>query len=710
MSQFDNPSAVAPFRGGYLMLMGMGNGKDGRHGLQLRYGPIIDPDKLPDFQPIAFQDVDSSKPDSTSTVTQNGVNGGAVPFLFALDDTTMVAVYSGQEEGVDGVFAHVFSDTGASLIRVGAYQVLAKFSDPTAWQIAASMVPGKAGFLLSVLGDPPLWCTVPSFTPGTSASVVVATTLSSPSDAAAATAMATADSAHGADGYISMVIVPNNTGLGDPPAFAIGYYAFWSPVVKMGGAMPFQISFTDPSGPPSIAWQQQVSFPPSEPFFLFSGPDGLPWYQLVGSTMSVGQVNADGSLASPTVIGKGASSPAAILFTFGPFDANPEPGSDPEIVPVYRSLLTGLNSAVTTQIGNARRTIFLQEPATNQQGTLIGIFESGPPVPNANAAALSAGPSVGSTTFGEQSSQTSGWSIAASVGGFIQYSASNGIPDVATMDTSFNIAFGVNTSFSQSTTLTKLDTHIATTAIIGTPPSVSPQGLALVAIFDYIGSKYEFLDSGLNPVPGAAVYYEMTVSSTTFSVMPFDYPAGNAPYPGDLLSYPTVEDVRESYAVETLSDTDPAAFSWSTAGSDQVSGTIINSGSKSVGAYLNFNASIGAKVGPPGESVTVSAGVTASFTFNYQWTAVSQDQFSTMVTLPALNNPPPPGAYAAYTYCAYLLDHDNTHAADLIALLQANPTSHNTALFNAISPQSTPWKVAYAIANSESADVRVALG
>jgi len=705
MSQFDNPSAAAPFRAGFLLLIGMGNGKDGRNGLELRYGAVTDPKTMPDFQPLSFVEIAGGSTEPTSIVTPNGVYDGAIPFLFALDATTIVAIYPGCENGQDGIWAHIFSDTGATLVRVGAYQLLYKYLSPYPAQIGASLIPGKAGVLVA----PPnitnmIWCTVPAVTPQAPATWTVqfAPMADGP--------QAQQDSASVLGAAInrgmtdtSIIVVPNSAGVGDPPAFAVGYCAFWR--ASELTVAPFQVVFPDPAGPPTLSWGAWVKSVVATPLFFFSSPDGFAWYQLAGSSLTIGKVNADGTLGGGAVFGDHLSGPAVVYHTFAPFTPDPQPGSDPEVVGVFRSLLNGLGEPLIVQIGNARRTVFTQEPAPDQQGVIIGIFESGPPIPNENAAAVPAS-TVGTTTFGELSSKQTGWTIGASIGGFLQYSSSNGIPDVATLDTSFNIAFGVNTAFSQSTTQMDLDTKQAVSSVINNPGFVKPVGAALVALFEYVGSKFEFLDNNSNPVPGAAIFYQMAVSGMTVQEMPFEYPSSgyDGPYPGRLLSYPTLDAVQNTYQTGTLNGTPAATCSWSTAGSTTGAPTVIVAGSKSIGAYLNFNASIGAKVGPPGESVSVSAGVSANFNFNYQWADTEQDQFSTSVALPALDDPPPQGAYAGYGYYAFLLEHDNSYTEDLIALLKANPTEVNTTLLNAISPQSVPWKIAYAISGTDPAD------
>ena len=727
MSQFANPSAVAPFRAGYLLLVGTGNGKDGRNGLELVYGAVTTANQMPDFQPLTFVEVgdgggpsgSSSTSKPTSIVTQNGVYDGAVPFLFALDQRTIVAIYPGCENGQNGVWAHVFSDIGTGVVRVCACQLLNGYPGAIAAQIGASLVPGKSGILLVPPGGAAMWCTLPAFTPQQAVTIAVqplaGTThvaLTAPSPGAASVGPLGASPAHLVD--TSIVVVPNGAGAGEPPAFAIGYWAVWADTLSM---TPFQVTFPDPAAPPVLALGPPVSIArPPAPVFLFSSPDGSAWYQIAGSSLTLGKINPDGSLGVGGIYGDHLSVPAVIYHTFDPFTQDQAPGSDPQVVGVYRTLLNGFSEPLIVQLGYARRTVFAMEPAPTQQGVVIGIVESGPPVPNENVGSLANQSVVGTTVFGEQSTTTTGWTLGASIGGFLQYATSSGVPDVATLDTSFNVAFGVNSTFSRSLTIISLDSKTIPSSLINDgsnndPCYVNPQGLALVCDFAYIGSKLEFLDSNQNPVPDAPIFYEMTVSQATVQALPFTHPPGGCNggiYPGQLQSYPTLQSVGDSYAADALSGTPPATCAWSTGGTDNTGSSTITQGSTSLGAYLNFNASISAKVGPPGESISVSAGVTASFNFNYQWSSATQDQFSTGVTLPALDDPAPPGAYASYGYYAYLLKHDVQHTEDLIAVLKANPDPINVQLLKAIAPQSAPWKIAYAISGAERNDVALA--
>ncbi|MFD2056841.1 hypothetical protein ACFSQT_28310 [Mesorhizobium calcicola] len=156
----------------------------------------------------------------------------------------------------------------------------------------------------------------------------------------------------------SIIVVPNSTGVGVPPAFAIGYYAAW-----WGGLLqvaPYQVVFPDPAGPPTLSWGAWVKSSVATPLFFFSSPDGFAWYQLAGSSLSIGKVNADGTLGDGAVFGDHLSGPAVIYHTFAPFTSDPQPGSDPEVVGVYRSLLNGLSEPLIVQIGNARRTVSTQ--------------------------------------------------------------------------------------------------------------------------------------------------------------------------------------------------------------------------------------------------------------------------------------------------------------------------------------------------------------
>src|SRR2546429_5958823 len=52
MDQFTNPSAVAPFRGGYMLLVGMGGSP--YNGLKFQYGELPGPGKPPTFADFDF--------------------------------------------------------------------------------------------------------------------------------------------------------------------------------------------------------------------------------------------------------------------------------------------------------------------------------------------------------------------------------------------------------------------------------------------------------------------------------------------------------------------------------------------------------------------------------------------------------------------------------------------------------------------------------
>src|SRR5690242_5499273 len=145
----------------------MGTGKDSRNGLELLYGEVETADQLPKFQSINFLDGQSS----TSIVTQNGVYRGSVPYLFALDACTLVALYVGEENGQSGIWAHVFYDDGATLSRVATLQAVAADLNfiAAAPVFGASTIPGLSGFLLAynnAAGLTYTWCTLPAYTPG----------------------------------------------------------------------------------------------------------------------------------------------------------------------------------------------------------------------------------------------------------------------------------------------------------------------------------------------------------------------------------------------------------------------------------------------------------------------------------------------------------------------------------------------------------------
>jgi hypothetical protein len=374
-------------------------------------------------------------------------------------------------------------------------------------------------------------------------------------------------------------------------------------------------------------------------------------------------------------------------------------------VNVYRTFLFDFKNAEIAQIGQARRTVFEQNPPPTQQGIVVGIIESGPPVPNENVAVLAAQQLLGTSSFGDMTSSTTGWTINASIGGFLQISGSGGLPGGYTCNVDFMLSFGINCSFSQETTQQTISTCLAPSSTISDSDGnivINPQGSALVYHCSFIGYMFQFLDSNGNPVPGTTPYYELYPTNAVISTYPFDYPESTTGvYPGSLSTYfidgPGLDQLEQSL----LNGASVAQFSWGDSSDYQVSTASITQGSHSVGTYVNFAASVGVTMGPPGNSVTATAGLNASFNFTYTWTTVTNDSLQTIVTLLAPNQPPPTGAYGSYDYDVLLLAHNQQYTADLIALLNSNPTTLNQTLLGVIAPNSAPWKMVHVVTSSE---------
>jgi hypothetical protein len=688
MGVFENASAVAPFRAGYLVLQGMGTGSNSRNGLDLLYGEVGIANELPKFQSTNFFDGQSS----TSIVTQNGVYHGSVPYLFALDDSTIVALYAGEENGQTGIWAHVFFDDGATLTRVTALQQLAGDLDfiASAPIFGASTVPGLSGFLLAYNnadGMAYTWCSLPSYTPGQPMQLNVLR-LSGSGDGTV-------------NGNVSLVVVVNGAGGGEMPVQAIQ-------TVNYGKHLDVSIYGLDVSdGVPVIDTANNMETDGQwDVFSLFRGADGLAWYQSTtggSGTITLGVVASDGTLTPGAATNLPASSlphPAPVYYTFGEFTANPPVGMR-ETVPVYRTLLFGADSGDPLQVGQAQRTVFQQEPPPTQQGVVIGIFDSGPPVPNENLAGLSPGATIGVTTFGEIDSQTTGWTINSSIGGFFQYQSSDGIPGILSVTQKFKISFGVTAAFSQQATSQQIKSYYAKaqTILDNNQLVTNPQGQALVGFTSFIGYRYVFLDTTGSPVPNAPPYYELYSTGWTINSLPYDYnPAATAgKVPGNILSYVMNDGEEQSLEQNLLNGASIAQAAWSTAGGANVQPASITQGSKSIGTNLNFQASIGGSLGPPGENISVSAGVQASFAINYTWSTTTTDQIQTSDDLGPLNDPPPAGAYSSYSYDVLILAHNQQYTAELISLLQSYPSTNNTTLLGLMAPNSSPWQIIHIV-------------
>lgn len=697
MSIFENASAVAPFRAGYLVLQGMGTGSNSRNGLDLLYGEVGTANELPKFQSTNFFDGQSS----TSIVTQNGVYHGSVPYLFALDDSTIVALYAGEENGQTGIWAHVFFDDGATLTRVTALQQLAGDLDflSSAPIFGASTVPGLSGFLLAYNnadGMAYTWCSLPSYTPGQPIPLNVV--------------RITGGGDGTVNGNVSLVVVVSGAG-SDTPVQAVQ-------TVNYGKHLDVNIYGLDvSSGVPVIQAGANAEIDGQWGVFsLFRGADGLPWYQTTtgGKTITLGVVASDATLTPGPATSLPAPSlphPAPVYYTFGEFTTNPPVGLQ-ETVPVYRTLLFGAGSGDPVQVGQARRTVFQQEPPPTQQGVVIGIFDSGPPIPNANLAGLSPDVTIGTTAFGEIDSQTTGWTINSSIGGFFQYQSSSGIPGILSVTQKFKISFGVTAAFSQQATTQQIKSYYATASTILDRDQLvtNPQGVALVGFTSFIGYRYVFLDTTGSPVPNAPPYYELYSTGWTINSLPYDYnPAATAgKLPGNILSYVMDEGEEQSLEQNLLNGASIAQLAWSTSGGASVQSASITQGSKSIGTNLNFQASIGGSLGPPGENVSVSVGVQASFTFNYTWSTSTTDQIGTSDQLGPLNNPPPAGAYSSYSYDVLILAHNQQYTTELISLLQSYPSANNTRLLGQMAPNSSPWQIIHIVRAYELAAANAA--
>jgi hypothetical protein len=709
MGVFDNASAVAPFRAGYLVLAGMGTGKDSRHGLELLYGEVQSADQVPTFSSINFLEGQSSSPSSsspssssppptsTSIVTPNGAYQHSIPYLFALDANTLVALYIGEENGQSALYAQVFYDDGATLTRVTALQQLATdvSAIDTAPIFGASTVPGLSGFVVAYNAAAAmnvLWCTLPAYTPGQAVQLSVQTIMSE---------------ALAVNPNIQLLIVVNGSGTGYASLRAVRSW-------NLGPVMQIDIFDVDIStGVPVLTQAASSSEDGQWPVFgLFRGADGLPWYQGVSEgsgVIAVGVVAADGSLApaaGASMPSKLLPFPAPVYYTFGDFALNPEVGAR-EVVPVYRTFLFGGDSSNLTQVGQAQRTVFEQEPPATPQGVVIGIFDSGPPMPNENVFGIPPKTTLGTTTFGETQSNTSGWTINSSIGGFFQYSSSTGLPGILSVTQQFKISLGVNAAFSQQSTAQEITSYYASaqTTTYNDQVVINPQGHALVGTTSYIGYQFVFLDTTGTAVPNAPVYYELYPTGWTITALPFDYnpAATTGKVPGQLLTYVMDWDSEQALKQNLLNGASVAEVAWSTDGGASQATQAINQGSKSIGTNLSFEASIGGSIGPPDEQISVNAGLQASFAFTYTWSTSTSDQIQTVSTLGALSFPPPAGAFGSYTYDVLILGHSQQYTADLIALLQSYPSDFNTQLLAMIAPNSSPWQIVHIVRNYELA-------
>jgi hypothetical protein len=711
MDQFYNPSSVAPFQAGYMLLVGMGTGKDGYNGLKFEYGEVPGPGQVPKFSDYNFIDSTNPKAKPTSTVTQNGNYKGCIPYLFALDDQTLQVIYYGEENGQEGVFGHTFVFDGTNLNRVATAQLLVSVSKTEGgiFQFGASTVPGMPGVIVATpssgsIGVNLTWCAPPSDPQSQTYNLDTQLLTSQPLSLDSAAFL------------LSLAIVVNTTGFSDAPFFGIllvGTIGQTAPVFLLN-AFPIEMSNGVPTAISGFSANSATIY--ESCLGLFRGCDGTAYAQAeMNGGMGITQIGF--GLQAQTLLcsdwlevanSKDANQMAPVFYTFGAFNPNPNIG-DTETVAVYRSIAWNSSHFQTDQVGNAKRTVFQETTdPENSQGIVIGIIDSGPPTPNENVVSLPVDTQTGTTTFGVTTAESTGWTMSSSLGAVFEIKATAGIPKVFSASNTMKLSLGVTGGGSQQTQSTEIQAFSSqASTVAGQNGSVtSTQGVAMVYYPTYTCYQFDFLDATGSPIAGAAPYFELYPTGWVNRTLPFDYDpnAKSGIIPGELMSYVVDPATLSALKSEMLNSTGTVEFAWSTAGTESLQNSLLESGTKNIGTYLDFEDSISGTFGDEVSSVSVSAGVQVKFNFNYTWTQSTTDQISTQIaSVLSAATGQNPGAYGNYTYDVYLLAHDNAYTQDLIELLQSYPTPTNQAVLKVIAPGSVPWKMMHVLRAWEQA-------
>jgi hypothetical protein len=702
MDQFENPSSVAPFRAGYMLLVGMGTGDDGYNGLKFQYGELPGPGQTPKFSDFDF--FDATKPGSkpTQVVTQNGNLKGSVPYLFALDQQTFQVVYYGRENGVAGVFGHTFVDNGTNLERIATAQLLVspKIGGEVP-QLGAATIPGFPGVIMATQnidgnGIDLTWCSPPP-NPQTQTYDLNVQLLQ------------TVQTEFGPQSLSLSVVVNSFNGTADLPF--LGVFSVLAPVTETIILFGFGIGMS--SGTPNIVlnWVgASDNALQGKLFGLFRGADGVAYAQAqIEGWLNVSPLTVDPDPPNWIQFGDwtqvnnshGVSQMAPVFYTFGALDPNPNIG-DTQTVAMYRSFAWDSSHFQTDQVGQVKRTVFSEttDPET-AQGIVLGIIDSGPPTPNENVANLAPDTLVGTTTFGVTQVDATGWTMSSSLGGTFEYKSNNGIPGIFSVNSQMQIALGVTGGGSmqiQSTDVQSFYSQSSTVAGDEGTTVINSQGVALIYFPTYTCYQFDFLDSSGNPVAGSPPYFELYPTGWVQRSPAFDYnpEATSGIIPGELMSYVVDSSSLSTLETELLNSSSQIELAWGTEGGDLPQSSQLTSGTKSVGTYLNFQESISATFGDGLDSVTVGAGVQASFNFNYTWSSSVNDQIQTQIGLLAASAQNP-NAYTNYTYDVLLLEHDQAHTQELISLLESYQTPNNQALLEIIAPNSVPWKMMHVL-------------
>jgi hypothetical protein len=711
MDQFRNPSAVAPFRGGYLLLVG----EAGSPYNQLKFQYCLLP--APGENPAGFNDFDftddtnpTSKP--SPFITNGGPLTGSLPFLFALDDQTLQVVYYGKENGVNGVFGHTFFDDGTTLHRIQTAQLLVSQPDTTPLALGAATIPGMAGVLLATfpinydasISTVLTWCAVPE----------------APTEQLYG--LNVQDLYKGFPAYYqnqcSLAVVPNNKN-GTDPFLGILMNSCGGPVPAFSNLMTFSIGMS--SGTPTTITDFRANNPgaggsiPIVGAGMYRGGDGCAYVQWVDPNAGLWIAPMSYITEYPYVQfmdavlvanSRGATQLKPVFYTFGTWDTNPAVG-DVQIVNTYRTIAWDSSHFQSDQVGQAQRTVFSQPTDINTaKGVVVGIFDSCPPTPNENVANLADDVQVGITTFGNTETNTTGWTMSGSIGGFFEINVGAGVTGIASCDRTMKVSLGVTSAGSAQVQETdvKVFQSPASTITTNGVTVVSPQGGAMVIFTDYIGYKFEFLDTNGDPLPAASAYYELyPTGPPVVNTPPFDIDpsATSGVIPGNLPSYEVTADVTTALQSQLLDPNSFAQFAWGSGPTGSNTNGYMTTSSRSVGCYFEFDSSITVSAGDELSHLTVGAGVSLKYNFNYSWVTSDSDVVSTAISLLAASAQNP-DAYSYYTYNAYLLEHDVAHTQDLIAQLSSYSTKNNQDLLNMMQPNSAPWKIVHVLLTASS--------
>lgn len=722
ISQFPSPSAALVMGPNILLFQGGTPDKSGTHSIQMLSAPIPPTNTAPQFSVPQITDQSGAGPVTNGIITS--VAASVPPIALTLDGVNVQLLHATTADSY-GIYAQVFAWNGTG------YDRTASATPSTQWSLqegpkvtfGAATVPGEAAYLVA-------------YAPG-AGDKQVALQYGSAAGGMAYTPWLSGPDDPNWQGDVTMTIVRNQIdGTPDEPNLILLVYqagqTLYAASIRMGaipeddsapnintGSLQMQALSTDSDF--SVTTPASVS--------LHRGPDGVAYLMFMDKqwkTLHWGSVScAAGGV--PQFSGLPASAYydigriPPVVYSSGAFP-DPSVSGNSAKVPVYRTTVFDAKATEIVQIGTALRTITTEPGPAQPVGMLIGYVEGGPPVPNGNVQAIDHNVQtiVATMTYGVETGQDTDTAYTFSVGAVVKMSEESGVPWVGSVDVDMDLDAGYTGKWTQSTeemllTAFTVDTEIEKvhTEIDAAGHGVNVvqcEGMAFVYLAQsFTAWQYQFLDADGTPDPLATTYVQLVPNEPLIINKAYEIDPNGAlwPIPGNLPTYfmtpEQVSALEQQAAIKcAVSDTSTkpptprsGSFpetSWAPGGDYEEDVAILVKGTAQNGFFADASVMIGGTV----LGTKVQAGLQTKFDFDSGWGSSQTSRYGSKITVSV--NDKAPGTYSSYAFKTLLLAPNASYTSDLLQRLEYDdPLGRNADLKNLIHPNSTPWKITYAV-------------